>query len=80
MPELTEEKIYSEGPHYFDDLIADIAQAKSSIDIEIYAFRMDTLGQKICDALLSAAKQGSTFVFWSMGPAVLAGMAPVCKT
>lgn len=57
--ELVTETIFSEGDSYFQALIADIEQATSHIDLEVYTFCQDELGYQIGDALIRAAKRGA---------------------
>ena len=43
---------------YYQALLADILEAKQSIDLEVYIFAEDALGLKIANALAAAAKRG----------------------
>lgn len=43
---------------YFTSLLADIQQAKHSIDFEVYIFSHDTAGNMLADALCSASQRG----------------------
>ncbi|MBM93433.1 MAG: cardiolipin synthase B [Legionellales bacterium] len=52
------EHIFDCGDRYFDALIEDIRQAQTSIEIEIYAFQIDPLGQTIIETLIHAAQRG----------------------
>lgn len=52
------EIVFVKGDLYFQALFADIAQAKQTIDLEIYMFANDTLGQKIAQLLVAAAQRG----------------------
>lgn len=53
-----QEHIFSNGENHFTTLLDDMAHAKESIDLETYAFHNDHLGQKIAEALATAAKRG----------------------
>lgn len=50
--------IFSKGDDYFQSLLADINAAQKSIDLEVYIFNYDDLGEKIVQALKNAAKRG----------------------
>jgi cardiolipin synthase len=50
-------KVYHQSDVYFDQLIRSIHQAKHTIDIEIYKFMNDRLGNRIKQALLKAANK-----------------------
>tara|TARA_A100001015_G_scaffold263778_1_gene310961 strand:+ start:573 stop:1709 length:1137 start_codon:yes stop_codon:yes gene_type:complete len=52
------ENVFNHGPDYFDAILRDIDNAKKSIIIEIYAFKIDPLGKKILKALKDASKRG----------------------
>lgn len=52
------EVIYSSGDLFFDAVDLKIKEAKNSIDVEMYIFAADTIGTKIFQALLDAAKRG----------------------
>jgi cardiolipin synthase len=52
------ETVFSEGSQYFRALLQDMAQAKSSIDLEAYTFELDSLGQKVIDQLAAASRRG----------------------
>ncbi len=58
MTKLHTETVFHDGDAYFDALLKDINGSKYSIDMEIYAFHTDTLGQTISDALIQAANRG----------------------
>lgn len=49
------ETIFVDGDLYFDALIQDINDAKSSIDLETYIFQRDALGIRVIQALAAAA-------------------------
>jgi cardiolipin synthase len=51
------EKLYVDGSAFFDELIHDIQQAKHNIDLEIYIFKGDKLGERVTEALIQAAKR-----------------------
>ena len=48
------ETIFHCADDYFESVIQDINAAKKNVDIQMYTFTQDKLGQKIMDALLSA--------------------------
>jgi cardiolipin synthase A/B len=52
------ETVFSEGSQYFRALLQDMAQAKSSIDLEAYTFELDSLGEKVIDQLAAANRRG----------------------
>ena len=54
----TDVKIYNDGREKFDALLKDINEAKQSIHMEYYIFRMDHLGREIYAALVEASKRG----------------------
>ncbi len=51
-------KLLHNGEEKFDQLLEDIAQAKTFIHLEYYIFRADEVGQLIVDQLLNKAKEG----------------------
>ncbi|MEG0381235.1 MAG: PLDc N-terminal domain-containing protein, partial [Kurthia sp.] len=51
-------KIFDDGHEKFDELLYDIHHAKDHIHIQYYIFKLDRLGMRILDALISKAKQG----------------------
>lgn len=55
-----EETLFLNSSAYFEALIKDIKQAKTSIDIEMYCFQRDALGQHIAENLIEAANRGVT--------------------
>jgi len=57
MPNI-QEKIFFSGSAYFDALLGDIDNAKTSIDLETYIYHNDELGEKILIALDEAALRG----------------------
>lgn len=54
----TEETIFFDSADYFQSLLREINNAKSSIDLEMYIFAQDFVGKKIIGALLKAAQHG----------------------
>jgi cardiolipin synthase len=52
------EQIFSSAQGYFDNLVADIEAAQSTIVLAVYIFSLDHLGNKIASALKSAADRG----------------------
>lgn len=54
----TSEQIFADGKSHFTALLQDIDQAKHSIDLETYLFHNDRLGQRVANALISAAERG----------------------
>lgn len=56
MSEFKEQILIDDG--YLKTLIADINHAKKSIDLEVYIFEDDSVGQRVSDALCNAAKRG----------------------
>lgn len=52
------EYLFTEGRHYFDSLIQAIENAKQSIQLEVYNFNYDELGESVGEALVRAAKKG----------------------
>ena len=53
-----QETLFLEGGDFFQQLIEDIHQAQHTIDLEMYIFNHDPIGQKIRDALIAAAERG----------------------
>ncbi|MET0786735.1 MAG: cardiolipin synthase [Paenisporosarcina sp.] len=51
-------QIFNDGEAKFNALIKDMEQAKDHIHVQYYIFRLDRLGQRIYDVLISKAKQG----------------------
>ncbi|MDQ2993763.1 MAG: phospholipase D-like domain-containing protein [Pseudomonadota bacterium] len=51
------EDLFVDGSAFFNELINDINNAKNSIDLEIYIFKGDKLGEKVANALINAAKR-----------------------
>lgn len=54
----TEERIFATGEDHFEALLHDILFAQNSIDLETFIFDKDILGDRIVDALESAAQRG----------------------
>lgn len=53
-----EEHVFSNGSEHFYALLADIENAKHSIDLETYIFTRDALGKRVVNALCNAAQRG----------------------
>lgn len=51
------EDLFVDGSAFFNQLITDINNAKNSIDLEIYIFKGDKLGERVAEALINAAKR-----------------------
>lgn len=51
-------KLYTSGKEKFRDLLADISQAKSSINVEYYTFYNDDIGNEVLDLLIKMQKKG----------------------
>lgn len=58
MTQAYQEYIFHQADMFFESLIHDIDQAKHSIDIEVYIFSLDKLGEKIIDHLIRARHRG----------------------
>lgn len=52
------EKLYLDNDLFFDSLEKAIDESQTTIDIEIYIFRLDKLGLQIANALVKAAARG----------------------
>jgi cardiolipin synthase A/B len=52
------ETVFSDGSQYFTSLLQDIAAALTSIDLETYIFDLDSIGLRVVDQLLAAARRG----------------------
>lgn len=52
------EKIYTDAQTYFTELIEDIRLARHSVDMEVYIFERDQVGQQVLRALCDAASRG----------------------
>lgn len=53
------EELYFNANLYFKSVIHFIENAKSSVDVEMYIFNLDTLGTKVLDALIRASERGA---------------------
>lgn len=53
-----QETIFLSNEAYFDALLADIAQAKNQIDMEVYIFQNDAIGKRVTQALIEAGQRG----------------------
>lgn len=51
-------ELFTDGNNLFDNMIANINQAKEFVDVEFYTFYSDELGHRVLSALESAAKRG----------------------
>jgi cardiolipin synthase A/B len=54
----SDEKLSFNGDSYFDGLERDIAEAKHSVDYEVYIVEDDELSRRICAALIAAEARG----------------------
>ncbi len=54
------ETVFDEGRRYFDALIEAIELARVKINLEIYIFDDDLIGQRVCQALIDAVQRGVT--------------------
>ena len=54
----TNETLYYRGDEYFSALIAELEQARFTIDFESYIFEQDPLGERVTAALSAAAARG----------------------
>ncbi len=52
------EEVVSDGSEYFNRLIIDISEAEKSIDLEVYIFEEDVIGDKVTEAFFAAAEKG----------------------
>lgn len=52
------EELFFEGDTYYQRLISDISRAEHSIDLEVYIFEPDAVGEKIMQALVKACQRG----------------------
>lgn len=53
-----EVKMFADGNEKFTALIEDIMQAKESIHIQYYIFKLDDVGNRVFNALVQKAKEG----------------------
>lgn len=51
-------QLYTDGKEKFRDLLQDIAQAQSSINVEYYTFYNDGIGNRVLDLLIQKQKAG----------------------
>jgi cardiolipin synthase A/B len=52
-------RLLKSGAEYFPRLLAEIAEARQSIYIETYIFELDAIGERVVEALISAARRGA---------------------
>lgn len=52
-----EETLFTEAEQYFEHYLRAITQARHSIDLEVYIFEHDALGQRVARALCDAARR-----------------------
>ena len=52
------ESVYSHPEDYYSELLVDISHARQSIELVVYIFALDELGQRFFDALVRAARRG----------------------
>lgn len=57
-PALPVEEIFHESPAYFQDLLAGINAAQQSIDLEVYIYERQGIGEQISHALTQASQRG----------------------
>lgn len=57
-PELTAARVYFAGRSMYDDMLADIEQARHDVALEIYIFDADEVGRRFADALTRQAAAG----------------------
>ena len=58
LPAAITEQLFDGGDNFFRHLLKDFAEAQHSIDIEVYIFQLDSLGDQVLDALLAAIRRG----------------------
>ena len=51
-------QLLRDGPKAFDAMLDAIANARETVDLEMYIFRDDDVGQRFADALIEAARRG----------------------
>lgn len=51
-------KVFTDGPHLFDNLCQNIDQAQKSVNVEFYTFYDDKLGNRVLQHLEAAAQRG----------------------
>lgn len=54
----SEVKIHTDGYSFFHALLKEIASAKDHIHLDMYIFEDDALGNMVCDALVTKAREG----------------------
>ena len=54
----TEETVFHSGDSFFDEVLAAIDVAKRSIEVEVFIFRADQLGTRVCESLAKASRRG----------------------
>lgn len=52
------EELIFDGDEYFDRILSEIANAKSTVEVETYIFSDDVVGRKVAEALGAAAERG----------------------
>lgn len=58
IPRWSKEELFANCDEYYASVLRDIDNAKVSIDVEMYIFRIDLIGRPIAEALLGAASRG----------------------
>lgn len=58
MNKTIKETLFFDGADFFRSLLNDIEKAKSSIDMEMYIFALDFIGEKFINAFIKAAQRG----------------------
>lgn len=53
------EELYFNTSQYFDSVVQHIENARSSVDVEMYIFNLDTLGMQVLNALVRASERGA---------------------
>jgi len=57
-PRWASERLVFDGDQFFAELLADIAQARTSVLLETYIYANDAIGQRVADALTAAMARG----------------------
>jgi cardiolipin synthase len=57
-PPWSSETLLFDGDAFFESVLRDVNNAKSTIDFETYIYRDDQIGQKLAQALVAASKRG----------------------
>ena len=52
------EEVVADAERYYDRLVADIRSTGVSVDLEVYTFDTDSVGEQVTDALTAAARRG----------------------